>query len=446
MSAVHPWFIAIVCGAAVCFAGICVWAKRTKKPAKALSAVVAVLLVSLASGYWVSNQARLEQADQEHATYLGTALILAGAIEKAGHSEVRLDGSGQYQKSKIVGLFKLGAQANRSVVSIETVRRTPSGQLQPIVAEPGNTSFEGSQMADTFGAAWSGQASIQSAEDDPRRSIAAVPIRNGQGAVEALLLIKFQDQRHASGTLRSQDGILLLTGVLALLTLFGGVALVQMAESLSQARLARLEMIKQGEKIKEQMEMIAEKNQAMAASHDALAEANAQLQSLAKLDGLTGVMNHRSLMEFLSTQMRRSSVVGSPSSVILMDVDNFKSLNDQYGHIAGDEALRCIANVLRQSCPRDAGVGRYGGEEFMMVIPGASESSALAVAEELRQRIQMAKTSSRPVTVSVGVSTVYSLSKSEQTLIDEADKALYQAKRTGKNRVIHFGHGLMESA
>jgi diguanylate cyclase (GGDEF)-like protein len=82
----------------------------------------------------------------------------------------------------------------------------------------------------------------------------------------------------------------------------------------------------------------------------------------------------------------------------------------------------------------------------MMILPGGSESAAVAVAEELRRRIQMAKTSSRPVTASIGVSTVYSMNKSEQTLIDEADKALYVSKRSGKNRVTHFGHGMLESA
>jgi diguanylate cyclase (GGDEF)-like protein len=82
----------------------------------------------------------------------------------------------------------------------------------------------------------------------------------------------------------------------------------------------------------------------------------------------------------------------------------------------------------------------------MMILPGASESAGVAVAEEIRRRIAMAKTNSRPVTASIGVSTVYSMSKSAQTLIDEADRAMYHSKRSGKNRVTHYGHGLLETA
>lgn len=447
MSDVHPLFYCLAAVAAVGFAGLIVWSWRFKHAITSLVAVLVLLSAIIGSGAYFGREIVRRETRQLRDSEMLAARILGISIQAKGHSSIRLDGSTDAEKAELQSWLDQILRQSHQISSIQTVRKTPSGVPQTIIraGNPEDSDLAaGSAGGLAFG--WQGTSGFAPNPNDSGATLAAIPIKNPRGEIEALVLVAFNGRAGTEAGSQSQTGILVLTSVLVLIVLTGAAAAFRMSDSLAQARVARIELAAQGERIREQMDIIAEKNQAMAASHDALASANAKLQSLATLDGLTGVMNHRSLMEFLTTNMKRSSVIGSPSSVILMDVDNFKSLNDQYGHIAGDEALRTIASVLKQSCPKGAGVGRYGGEEFMMVLPGASETSAIAVAEELRRRVQMAKTTSRAVTVSVGVSTVYSMSKSEQALIDEADKALYQAKRTGKNRVIHFGHGLLESA
>ncbi|MBL8069266.1 MAG: GGDEF domain-containing protein [Armatimonadetes bacterium] len=447
MSDVHPLFYCLAAVAAVGFAGLIVWSWRFKHAITSLVAVLVLLSAIIGSGAYFGREIVRRETRQLRDSEMLAARILGISIQAKGHSLIRLDGSTDSAKAELQNWLDQLLRQNHQVSSIQTVRKTPSGVPQTIIrAGSAEDSDLAAGSANNLAFGWQGTSGFAPNATSSGKALAAIPIKNPRGEIEALVLVAFNGPSGTAAGSQSQTGILVLTSALAFIVLTGAAAAFRMSDSLAQARVARIELAAQGERIREQMDIIAEKNQAMAASHDALASANAKLQSLATLDGLTGVMNHRSLMEFLTTNMKRSSVIGSPSSVILMDVDNFKSLNDQYGHIAGDEALRTIASVLKQSCPKGAGVGRYGGEEFMMVLPGASETSAIAVAEELRRRVQMAKTTSRAVTVSVGVSTVYSMSKSEQALIDEADKALYQAKRTGKNRVIHFGHGLLESA
>jgi len=448
VSGIHPWFLVISIVAVVSFLGITVWTFRTKRSAKTLPYIFIFTLITLAIGFFTANTTAQGETARKLQSNVELTAILAQQVTAAGHSNLRLDGSTDQLKRSIQDNFKTWNRSRVDIVGVQTVRKTPNGKLQPIT-NYGSSEYTEALLGNTaaFAQTWSGSSQITQLPSNPAVSISAAPIISpNQAKAEALLLITFLDHNWHKSQFEAQKGVIIMTAILLLLTLVGGVAGVELIQTLAEARLAKAEMISQREQIKTQMEVITEKNQIMAASHDALEQANSKLQSLATMDGLTGVMNHRALMDFLSTHMKRNSVIGSPSSVILLDIDNFKQLNDQYGHIAGDEALRTIAQVLKLSCPQGAGVGRYGGEEFMMVLPGGSESAAEAVAEELRRRIQMAKTTSRPVTASIGVSTVYSMTKSEQTLIDEADKALYIAKRAGKNCVRHFGHGMLESA
>ena len=445
---VHPWFFGIAFFAVISFIGITVWTFRTKRSHKTLPVIFLFIAITLSVGFWAANASATIEAQRQINSNLDVAKLLGNEAQLGQHSAIRLDGSTEQLKNKYVEMFHRWQKLNPNIAGIQTVRKTPGGKLQPIV-QAGRSEFIESHLSSssTFSRAWEGVSQIVQMENDRSVSISASPLKSpSEDKVEALLIVSFANRNWSHSQFDAQRGVLIMTSILLLLTLFGGVTGIALVQALAESRVARAEMTAQGDRIREQMEMIAEKNQLMATSHDALEQANKKLQSLATMDGLTGVMNHRALMEFLTVNMKRNSVIGSPSSVVLLDVDNFKQLNDHYGHIAGDDALRTLAAVLRQSCPKDAGVGRYGGEEFMLVLPGASESAAVTVAEELRRRIQMAKTSSRPVTVSIGVATVYSMSKSEQTLIDEADKALYHSKRSGKNRVTHFGHGLLESA
>ncbi|ARU41152.1 hypothetical protein CCB80_08380 [Armatimonadetes bacterium Uphvl-Ar1] len=447
LNGVHPWLFGLAILAVVSFIAIAGWTFKTKRSPKILPVLFLLILTTLVIGYLTADSASKRDTQRYLHNNIELANLIAISTQNENHAQIRLDGSSTNAIQNIESSYAEMFKRRSSITGIQTIRKTPDGKFQPITRSGDNkTANEVIENPSTFAKSWEGSGQILLLDDKDSASVAAVPVTNSAGKVEALLLATFSGDSYRSSQFDAQKGVITMTAILLLLTIFGGITGIQLIQTLAEARVARAELLLQGDRIREQMDTIAEKNQLMAASHDALAQANAKLQSLATLDGLTGVMNHRALMEFLSVHMKRNGVIGSPSSVILLDIDNFKQLNDQYGHMAGDEALRTIAQVLKQSCPKDAGVGRYGGEEFMMVLPGASESAAFAVAEELRRRIQMAKTSSRAVTASVGVSTVYSLSKSEQTLIDEADKAMYHSKQNGKNRVTHYGHGMLESA
>jgi diguanylate cyclase (GGDEF)-like protein/putative nucleotidyltransferase with HDIG domain len=126
---------------------------------------------------------------------------------------------------------------------------------------------------------------------------------------------------------------------------------------------------------------------------------------------------------------------GTPLACVMADVDRFKSINDAFGHAAGDGVLREIAQILRAAAREQDLVCRYGGEEFCVVLPGMSLTQAAAVAETLRQRIAHNPSSPSPVTVSFGVSGLEMSPQQATELLDQADKALYAAKRRGRNRV-----------
>lgn len=439
----HPGFLAAAIAATFALGAIAVWFVRNGRSIKVLPFLAIGLVGIFAVGnFWIGAASRDDVARRLD-DFKNIAVVIAGQINSAGHSRVLSTNDSGSERSEIDAVLQRWQKQFSAYQSVRTVRREPSGNLRPIIGASGP---DVPASPDLIKSAWRGKSGAQVINVQQGSVVAAIPLHNPGGEVEAVALVSFRDPTWIKHVNRARTSIVVIIAVLATATLFGGFAVTELRFALASMRVTKAELILQGERIKEQMDIIAEKNQLMAEDKDKLKQANERLHNLATMDGLTGVMNHRTLMEFLGNHMRKTSVIGSPSSVILIDIDNFKQLNDQYGHIAGDEALRTIAQVLRQSCPAGAGVGRYGGEEFMLILPGASESAAIAVAEELRRRIQLAKTTSRPVTASVGVSTVYSMSKSEQTLIDEADKALYHSKRNGKNRVTHYGHGILESA
>lgn len=162
---------------------------------------------------------------------------------------------------------------------------------------------------------------------------------------------------------------------------------------------------------------------------------NERLEDLAVTDGLTGLKNHRAFREYLNKQFKVSLQRGQAISLVLLDVDKFKQLNDTFGHPAGDEVLKQVAQILQQNSRENDFVARYGGEEFVIVLPGAGGEVASEVAERLRLAIEHAAWQYRAVTASFGVSTFVPGMSDVQILIDEADKALYQSKMEGRNRV-----------
>jgi len=174
-----------------------------------------------------------------------------------------------------------------------------------------------------------------------------------------------------------------------------------------------------------------------------LEEANDMLLRLSRLDGLTGITNRRQFDDFLDQEWRRAIREALPLSLIMLDVDGFKDYNDHFGHQAGDECLKKIADALHRSLNRPGDqVARYGGDEFVMVLPGTPITGARQVAETMREKIQSLEMAHAPsgtyqfVTISLGVATLLpSRDSPPAVLITAADRALYQAKQDGRNRV-----------
>ena len=162
---------------------------------------------------------------------------------------------------------------------------------------------------------------------------------------------------------------------------------------------------------------------------------NAHLNVLGTTDGLTGLKNRRAFDETLARAFDHAKEYDEPLSLLLIDVDEFKSYNDAFGHPAGDDALRRIAHSLVERARKDELVARYGGEEMAAILPRANLRNALAVAERFRSAVETATWGRREVTISVGAATLTRATADAHALVKAADAALYRAKRAGRNCV-----------
>lgn len=177
-----------------------------------------------------------------------------------------------------------------------------------------------------------------------------------------------------------------------------------------------------------------------------LDRAYAIIQRQAAIDSLTGIPNRLQFSEHIITEFERSNRDQGPLSVIMCDIDNFKSYNDSYGHGSGDKCLRQVAQEIKKSLTRPGDFcARYGGEEFVVILPDTSHKGALYVAEKIRLNIlnlQILHEKSSPlpvVTLSLGVATSTDQPLiSHEELLKNADTALYQAKANGRNLVESF--------
>ena len=167
---------------------------------------------------------------------------------------------------------------------------------------------------------------------------------------------------------------------------------------------------------------------------------NEEIRKMARRDALTGLLNRGAIFETFAAELSRARRERAPISIMMADVDHFKRVNDSLGHLAGDCVLRAVADRLgAQVRPYDA-LGRYGGEEFLVVLPGCSGAEALEVAERLREFVAGSPIACEgrpiPVTISLGVTSIERvISDAPEPLIAAADAALYEAKHAGRNRV-----------
>jgi diguanylate cyclase (GGDEF)-like protein len=167
---------------------------------------------------------------------------------------------------------------------------------------------------------------------------------------------------------------------------------------------------------------------------------NSQLERLAMTDELTGLANRRSFFIQGNEEIKRARRYKTPLTLLMLDIDGFKNVNDTYGHETGDAVLQCIANTLQENCREVDVAGRLGGEEFGILLPNTKAADAATLAERLRQAIESQACSAQgiqmSVTASIGVAAYSEEALNLDALLRRADTAMYQAKRLGRNRVV----------
>lgn len=159
------------------------------------------------------------------------------------------------------------------------------------------------------------------------------------------------------------------------------------------------------------------------------------IQHNAACDVMTELLNRAAVEKRLEMLFQHTKRSEQPLAVMMIDIDYFKSINDSYGHPAGDEVIKAVANTIRREVRESDIAGRWGGEEFICVLPGAQASLAALVAERIRCSVETHIQKPRPVTVSIGLSERSALDAVWSTIIDRADQALYDAKNSGRNKI-----------
>ncbi len=187
---------------------------------------------------------------------------------------------------------------------------------------------------------------------------------------------------------------------------------------------------------------LAEVNREVVASNQELARANARLESLATTDPLTNLLNHRAINDRIDQEIERAYRYGREFSLLFVDLDHFKTINDSYGHAAGDIALMELVDVVRQSVRGVDVVARWGGEEFVVLLPEVDGVAAVECAERVRESVARHRyqiSGGIHLTCSIGVATYPDDATERGTLIEVADQAMYVAKRLGRNQVRRCG-------
>ncbi|MDD2717453.1 MAG: diguanylate cyclase [Candidatus Wallbacteria bacterium] len=183
--------------------------------------------------------------------------------------------------------------------------------------------------------------------------------------------------------------------------------------------------------------------------HAAIAIDNAKLYRQAVTDGLTKLYNHQYFQQKMDSEIERSRYSNKPFSMMITDIDHFKSFNDTYGHQVGDRVLRTVSRLLESSVREFDMVARYGGEEFAVICPGIGKDEAMIPAERIRKSVEeyefMVDGKKVPITISIGVSEYGKDATEKKNLIECADRSLYYAKENGRNRVIKFSTEIIKN-
>ncbi len=181
---------------------------------------------------------------------------------------------------------------------------------------------------------------------------------------------------------------------------------------------------------------LRESRRQLDATNETLRRQNSELERLSLTDPLTGLANHRLLMQRLEEEARRFHRTQRPFSILVADVDHFKSYNDRFGHPAGDDVLRHVATFLRAVTRETDCVARNGGDEFCLLLPETSAQDVARLAERIRERLRAARFPGAQITLSLGAASLPGDGTTSEAVLAAADDALYQAKRQGRNRFV----------
>lgn len=165
---------------------------------------------------------------------------------------------------------------------------------------------------------------------------------------------------------------------------------------------------------------------------------NKKLAAAARYDPLSGLLNRQSLNARLELELRKALEQDSSLCGVMLDIDRFKATNDSFGHLAGDEVLRAVGDAMRDALRKDDFAGRYGGEEFFVILPGTKLDTAIQVAERIRDRIELIRVAWTDAVITVSASLGVAEYRKGQALaewVGDADAAMYRAKQLGRNRV-----------
>jgi diguanylate cyclase (GGDEF)-like protein/PAS domain S-box-containing protein len=208
----------------------------------------------------------------------------------------------------------------------------------------------------------------------------------------------------------------------------------------AQGALATFDDVTEMEDKNRQLSVMVRK---LKSSRDEINLVNKQLKVLAERDPLTNSLNRRSFFELAETEFKISSEEATELTVIMLDIDHFKPVNDEYGHGVGDQVIKGLAETLQKTLRDNQALGRYGGEEFCVLLPGVDIALASDIADRMRQDIASTVAKSIPelrtqITASFGVASMEGRASSVGDLVDQADQALYASKERGRNRVTRW--------